>query len=318
MELSKPIRRGRVLMVSVAVVLAAGLLGATGAFAAEAKAKIEVSSAQANAGTVEVTNNRGTTTYGTCKAPAVAGKETCTIEVAPKVGVVLISHPAAGEATGAWSGSCKGTPGDVCHYQAGASGSTKTIAVTLVPGTTPVLTTSPHYAEGKAGACGSSVPSVSATGTGFPANTAVTLSDDGVEVASGMTNATGEATLSYTPSLVGEPGVYRILTMSGGGKSASNDVFNVAVLCPGQASPEPEKLTVTLEAADLDANSSNTIITVKGVKTTINANANGVGSATTPAFACPKGKTVPYTVSGTRGTGSGKYTFSLKITVTCP
>src|SRR5581483_11334817 len=103
----------------------------------------------------------------------------------------------------------------------------------------------------------SSGEATTVSGTGLPQLSAVTLSDDGNVVASGTTDSGGNVTFPYTPA-ASQPGVYRTLTLTAGGQSASTDVYNSGRFCWGITSPSTGMDQFTVNVSDLDANSGTT------------------------------------------------------------
>ena len=127
---------------------------------------VSVTSAQANPGDVEVTDESGTTVDGTCVGLSTAGTNKCTIPVPSNSGVLLISQPSAGEEVTAWSSVCAGSPGPICHVQAGGAHYSKKITVTIGPAAagSPTLSTSQPFLAGNGpGGCD---PGQSVTVTG--------------------------------------------------------------------------------------------------------------------------------------------------------
>lgn len=284
-----------------------------------ASVTITINSKQASPGAVEVTNSVGSSIYGTCADAQGHGGVSCDISVPADSGVLLIAQPSLGEQVGKWTGPCTGTPGNVCHIQSGAGGTTTSMAVKLwqlAPGAPEISLSDPEMAGSGPNGC---VPneSVTASGSGFAPNTAATLSDDGNVVASGSTDSGGNISLTDGPG-VGEPGIYRVLTLKVGGVSESNDVYNSGYFCVTQFTTGGT-IAVRVDASGLDANNSSTSITFPGqTPVAVVADSTGSGSGMTPYYPCTPGDQYGVAFTGTRGTGSHQaYTFSTTLNVTC-
>lgn len=126
---------------------------------------------------------------------------------------VFAAQPLTAGAFRDWTAACSPAPGPICHRKV-------TKAVTVVghfaAAQTPSAATTTTYVEGDTSGCSGFSDVVTVDGTGFPAGTAVTLSDDGQQVASGATDSTGSAQLQYTAN--SEPGH---LSRSSHGRSRS-------------------------------------------------------------------------------------------------
>ncbi len=148
-------------------------------------------------------------TLATCQS-AGSLTTTCKVQVSAQKGVVVSAQPDLGEAFQSYSGSkCQYAPGPVCHVQMGTTN--KSVTVQFRAATAgPVVTTTSPVALGQSSACTYGNGTVTVNGSGFAANSAATLSDDGTQVASGSTDSSGFAQLSYNAS--SEPGVYRQLS----------------------------------------------------------------------------------------------------------
>lgn len=313
---------GRALWVGgalVAAITTAGLAPAGASAAGTANVQVTVGSPQANAGSVLVENIVQTTTYGSCASPSTPGSNTCTISVPSDSGVLLIAQPASGETLGGWAGKCSSAPGPVCHIQSG-NANTTSLGMKLVPaGSGPAASASPEYVTGPTPNGCNAAEATTVTGTGFPANAAVILSDDGTVVASDTTDSGGNVTFPYTPA-ASEQGIYRTLTLTAGGQTASTDVYNSGHFCLQFSSPAPGMDQVTVNVSGLDANSSdNAFQILNRTPIVISADATGAGSASTPVFACKPGTTVTYRIYGERGVGTpSKYTYNnTGLTFTC-
>lgn len=306
--------------ISLLLVVGGGAVAWPSAAGADTSASvtITINSKQAGPGTVEVTNNVGDV-YATCTDAQSHGGTTCTVSVPANSGVLLIAQPSQGEQVEKWTGPCNGTPGDVCHVQSGAAGTTTSVSVKLsqmASGAAAVALSSPEMAGSAPNNCTPS-ESVTASGTGFPANTAATLSDDENVVASGSTDSQGNVSLTDGPG-AGEPGIYRVLTLDAGGVTASNDVFNSGIFCVAQFTAGGT-ISVRVDASGLDANSSSTSITFPGQSPVpVVADSTGSGSSTTPYYPCTPGNQYGVVFTGTRGAGTHQaYTFSATFNVSC-
>ena len=314
-------RRRLAPVLTLALIAGGGVVAWPTAAGADTSASvtITVNSKQASPGAVEVTNNIGSNVYGTCAGAQSHGGVSCNISVPANSGVLLIAQPSPGEQVEKWTGPCSGTPGDVCHVQSGAGATSTSVAVKLsrsVSGAPEVSLSNPEMAGSGPNGC---VPgeSVTASGSGFPVNSAATLRDDGNVVASGSTDSSGNVSLTDGPGL-GEPGVYRVLTLEVGGVTASNDVYNSGFFCVTQFTTGGT-IAVRVDASGLDANSSSTSITFPGqTPVQVVADSTGSGSTTTPYYSCTPGNQYGVAFTGTRGAGSHQaYTFSATLNVTC-
>lgn len=306
---------------ALAMIAGGGVVVSSSAAGADTPASlsITINAKQASPGTVEVTDNVGGSVYGTCADRQSHGGASCNISVPANSGILLVAQPSPGEQLDRWTGPCVGTPGDVCHVQTGAGATTTSVSLKLAqqaPGTPGVSLSNPEVAGSGPNGC---VPgeSVTANGSGFPGNTAATLSDDGNLVASGTTDASGNVALTDGPG-AGEPGIYRVLTVAAGGVTASTDVYNSGFFCVTQLTTGGT-IAVRVDASGLDANSSSTTITFPGqAPVPVVADSTGSGSGMTPFYSCTPGTQYGVSFTGTRGAGSHQaYTFSATLNVTC-
>jgi hypothetical protein len=280
---------------------------------------ITINAKQASPGAVEVTNNVGSSVYGTCTDAQTHGGVSCNISVPANSGVLLIAQVSSGEQVEKWTGPCTGTPGDVCHVQSGTAATTTSVTAKLsqlAPGTPEISFSNPEIAGSGPNGC-TPGESVIASGSGFPAGTAATLTDDGNVVASGTTDTFGNVSLTDGPG-AGEPGIYRVLTLDVGGVTESNDVYNSGFFCVTQFTTGGT-IAVRVDASGLDANSSSSSITFPGqTPVPVVADSSGSGSGMTPFYPCTPGSEYGVAFTGTRGAGSHQaYTFSTTINVTC-
>ena len=184
----------------------------------------------------------------------------------------------------------------------------------------PTVTASPPSLAGSGPNGCDPDESVTVSGSGFPANTPVTLSDDGNVVASGSTDDDGNAQLTDGPG-GSEPGIYRTLAMSAGDATATTDLFNAADICVTTTTTPHEQGTIslTINASGLDANSDEVSLRFKDHDLVpIDADSTGAGTATSPPYTCKPGKSYSAKVSGDRGSGTEEqYTFLYEFMVTC-
>ena len=89
---------------------------------------------------------------------------------------------------------------------------------------------------------------------GYLPDVEATLTDDGVQVQTGMTGAGGSVQLADTPA--SEGGIYRALTITVGAQSASTDAENRSFLCLATSGTGTGSVSVTETVVDEDANSS--------------------------------------------------------------
>lgn len=190
-------------------------------------------------------------TLATCQS---AGSQTkaCKVQVSMQKGVVLSAQPDLGEAFQSFSGAnCQYAPGPVCHVQMYASNRTVTVQFGAATAG-PIVTTASPVALGQSSPCTFGNGTVTVNGSGFAANAPAMLSDDGTQVASGSTDGSGFAQLSYNAS--SEPGIYRQLTMSVNGQRVSTDVSNSGTFCWSVTGTGSGAITITVAENDLDAN----------------------------------------------------------------
>lgn len=306
---------------TLAMVAGGGVVVSASAAGADTPAivSITINAKQVSPGTVEVTNNVGSSVYGTCTDTQSHGGASCSISVPANTGILLFAQPSPGEQVDRWTGPCVGTAGDVCHVQTGAGATTTSVSVKLMKqasGTPAISLSNPEMAGSGPNGC---VPgeSVTANGSGFPVNSAATLSDDGNVVASGTTDSSGNVALTDGPG-VGEPGIYRVLTIAVGGVTATTDVYNSGFFCVTQFTTGGT-IAVRVDASGLDANSSSTTITFPGeAPVAVVADSTGSGSGMTPFYPCTPGNQYGVSFTGSRGAGSHQaYTFSATLNVTC-
>jgi hypothetical protein len=316
-------RRRLVLSSAMAVLLSSA---AAAGFSADASAAIQttspvvtinVTASVANPGSVIVETTSGST-LGSCLGSSSPGTATCAIPVTANRGVLFYAQVNPGKAFNFWQGSkqCKAAPGPVCHVQVYTAGVTVTARYGLT-GPGPIVTTSAPSVVGDTAMCTTpGSDTVTANGTGFPATTPVTLSDNGTQVASGTTDSSGFAQLTYTAT--SEPGLYRTLVMAAGAQTATTDVYAISEYCayPNEASGH---ISFTVVVTDMDANvAQDTYKFGSHHKVLVPSDASGEGSASSPSYACPSGAVIPFVFTFKRGTGTPEAFHSTdQFTITC-
>jgi hypothetical protein len=302
--------------------LSAGLLLSAVMAVSAAAGTVTMTLVVRGSGTVQLTGALTTTVstvYGTCSHSG-PGKATCRVSVPTSLDALVTAQPSPGDAWHKSFFACSGAPGPVCHVEVNKTSLRAGVTFRKAAVAPTVATTSP-IAVGNGTSAGSAScaqnDTVTANGAGFPADTAVTLSDNGTPVASGMTSGSGAASLTYQP--LSEPDVYRTLTMTAGAGVASTDVFSeeyVQFVVGGTGS----QVIITACDSDADASSSTTFIQYNGKpRVAIPANAHGTGSVTAPTYTCTPGKSFTVSFFGSRGAGSPfAYSFApTKTTLTC-
>jgi len=307
-----------VVLLLLAVAFALQVPAARAASTVTLKVQIATDNASKN-DTVLLTDTLGNT-LATCQS-AGSQTKTCKVQVSMQKGVVLSAQPDLGEAFQSFSGAnCQYAPGPVCHVQMYASNRTVTVQFGAATAG-PIVTTTSPVALGQSSACTYGNGTVTVNGSGFAANSPATLSDDGTQVASGSTDGSGFAQLSYNAS--SEPGVYRQLTMSVAGQSVSTDVYNGGTFCWSVTGTGSGTITITVAENDLDANKvethfqfgSNTPVPLK-FGGAANAQA-GIGQGHA-SYACPSGQAASFVLYGKRGVNTpSAYSYSITVSFTC-
>jgi hypothetical protein len=270
---------------------------------------------------VNVTN-LNSDVLGTCQLPAraTAKRISCAIRVPANTSVLVTAQPAAGQTWQSFHGSkCSSAPGPVCH-----------IAITehrqLVsarfgrarPGPSVTSASPLTYAHSPTMSFGDNT--VTVNGTGFPANQAATLTDDGATVATGATDANGDVTLTYDSQ--SEPGVYRKLAIHAGGKTAQTDVYNTLVWAWGEGDQGSGSIFFVINETDMDAHRTDNYVSFDSnprVPMTFadGSASKGYAQIDTPHYSCPKGAAGTLRIYGTRGSGPQRYTYNFLIPITC-
>jgi hypothetical protein len=278
---------------------------------------VNVTASVANPGSVILETNGGTI-ISSCLGASTPGTATCTIPVTANSGVLLYAQANPGKAFSLWQGTtqCKAAPGPVCHVEVYTAGVTVT-ARYGVTGPGPIVTTTKPAVVGDTAMCVTTgSDTVTANGTGFPATTPITLSDNGHQVASGTTDSSGFAQLTYTAA--SEAAVYRTLIMGAGAQTATTDVFAISEFCQYQTVANG-KISLNVVITDMDANRTQDFYKFgTHAKIGVSANAFGVGSAASPAYACAPGTVTPFVLTGKRGTGTpAAFHFTNGYNITC-
>jgi hypothetical protein len=309
-------RSAATVMVLAIVGLAAPAAAAGGSTVPPSPLTFGVASGQAAAGSVQALSITGFGSYGTCSAPATPGRALCSFDPPETSPVLVLAAPSSGEAVGRWSGRCAGTPGPLCFIETGATEDSRRGGVRFVPAASgaPTATTGQFGISVTGPAPGDCTFSqgTTVTGSGFPAQAAVVLYDDGQPVATGATDTSGNVTLADS-SPPADPGIYRTLTIAtvDGPASASTDAYNVLESCVYDHSASGE-ISLTWDLSGLDADSTSAAIQVAGhAPVPVTADASGQGSVTTPTYNCTSGTMVTVTLRARRGTGTHQHYRSL-------
>jgi hypothetical protein len=297
---STPFRRLLVGGLAFSFGAATGVVPALAATAKTVVVTVEVASPFPNPGDVQVQQTDGTV-LATCQGSSSAGRATCQVSVAADKGILLVAQPLKAGGFKGWTARCSSAPGPICHIQVGKSAEKAVGHFGSAPPTPSAVTTTSSVFGNTPGCSGFSGP-VTVNGTGFPSSTAVTLSDDGHQMASGSTDTNGFVQLSYTAN--SEPGVYRNLVMGAGGLTATTDIFNSGSFCYYQTGAGTGTDSFQVVGADLDANSTGTIQFANNPPVPAVADASGAYTVTTPSYACPAGATRNLVVKDVRGAGT--------------
>ena len=295
---------------------AGGVVPASAAASTTTVVTVEVSSPFANPGDVQVQDVNGNV-LATCQGSASPGTATCTIGVPASSGILLIAQPANVGGFKDWTGKCGLAPGPICHIFVGSAAVSAVGHFGSSPPTPSAVPTTVSVFGNTAGCSGFSPP-ITVNGTGFPATTAVTLSDDGQQVASGTTDGSGFAQLSYTGN--SEPGVYRNLVMGAGALTATTDIYNEGSFClDEQNGTGTGTVSFQVVAADLDANTATgTIKFANNPPVPAPTNGTGAFTVTTPGFACRAGASRNLVIKDIRGAGTrSAYHGTTVFAITC-
>ncbi len=305
------------------------------AFAAPSTVNFSLTVADLNAGKANATalETTGGTSLGSCQnLSSTALYKTCTISVPVNTGILAVAQPAPGES---WKlsvgGGCLNATGPVCHIQVGTSN------VSLLEGfgtaTSRASISALTYKPGTSGlpiALGQS-PTLSpynfdkypltVNGSGFPANSPATLSDNGKLVATGSSDPNGVVSFTYQPQ--SESQLYRKLVVGVAGQTATTDVYNSLIYYEVQSTPTAGTATFTITETDMDSTVDNYFQFNNNAPVPVsftNGNASqGYAQIVTPNYVCQPGTNNTFTLYGTRGDGTtGKFTYSIPFTgVSC-
>jgi hypothetical protein len=285
--------------------MATGAAGISSAAAAQARAgsrastkaiTVQVSSTVAKPGQVSLEDVSGTV-FGTCVGPKSKGTATCVIHVPSDKTVVLLAQPLSRASFKSWAAACRYVPGPVCALF--VTSRTRVTASFGARSSKPVAVPTLVAVEGDTSGCSGYLDAEIVNGSGFPANAAVTLKDNGHVVASGTTTGSGGARLSYT--VKSEPGIYRSLVMASGSHIAKTDIYNAGSVCSYWNGTGTGTVSFKVVGTDFDAKSKVTVQfgTNKGVIGT--ADLTGAVTVNTPNYTCKKGTMVNLTITAIRG-----------------
>jgi hypothetical protein len=274
---------------------------------------------------------------GRCTVRGTAGGRSCAVPVPAGSGLLVVARPAAGQAWRSFRGSwCESAPGPVCHVVMGRAG--RSVAVRFGPaGPGPRVTAARPFTWPHAPGPGRGGGLVPVRGAGFPAGREAVLTDDGIAVARGLTDAAGVVTLSYEAH--SEPGVYRHLMIRAGGRSASTDVYNTLVWTWAEGGEGTGSVFFVIDETGLDAGGRGSYVQfgrnppvpvrapvsglpsgpVRGPAGVIAAReaARGHAKINTPVYGCAPGTRGTLRLYGARGAGAQRYRYRFTIPVTC-
>ena len=261
---------------------------------------VKVQSTVGNPGDIQVQDSSGNV-LATCQGPTSPGTAKCMIDVTTGQGILLVAQPVTPGTFLDWTAACKSVPGPICHQS--VTRNLKVVGNFQSTASTPSAATTTTFVEGDATGCSGFDDVVTVNGIGFPATTAVTLKDNGRQVASGTTDGSGAAQLSFTAN--SEPGIYRTLVMKASGSKATTDIYNEGSYCLDQVNGQGTG-TVSFEvvATDLDANGAGTIQFASKPPVPTRANASGTYTVTTPGYSCTPGASKNLVLKNVRGGGS--------------
>jgi hypothetical protein len=270
---------------------------------------------------VSVTN-LNSDVLGTCQLPATgtARSISCAIQVPADLSVLVTAQPAAGQRWQSFHGSkCSSAPGPVCHIAIAERGQRVSARFGRARPGPSVTSASPlTYAHSPTMTFGDNT--VTVNGTGFPANRAATLTDDGTTVATGATDASGDVTLTYNS--LSEPGVYRKLAVHAGGKTARTDIYNTLVWAWGEGDQGSGSIFFVINETDMDAHPVDNYVRFNSnppvpITFTDGSASQGYAQIDTPRYPCAKGAAGTLRIYGTRGSGPQRYTYNFLIPITC-
>lgn len=274
---------------------------------------IKMSSTVAHPGSISVQSVTGTV-LATCKGPKAKGTTSCTVHVPTGATSVFVAKLAKGVGFKDWSEACNSVPGPVCALFVSAR--SVRIRLDLVHSSSKaVVVTTLNAVEGDTTGCSGFLDAQMVHVAGFPANTSIAVKDDGNLVGTGKTNSSGTAVVNYKG--LSEPGIYRIITVTGRTTKAKTDVYNAGSVCYTNTTPNGT-IQFTVTGSDMDAKSKVTIQFGSNAPTIATADSNGAYSVTTSTYTCTTGSTANLSISTTRGAGT-KFSrhFGLLFPVTC-
>jgi hypothetical protein len=299
---------------SVFVVVGATWAAPVAAASTTSVVTVKVESTAGSPGDVQVQDSSGDV-IATCQGSNSAGSETCKVDVTTGKGIVLVAQPVTPGTFVDWTGACRSVPGPICHES--VTQNLKAVGHFTSTPTAPSAATTTTFVEGDATGCSGFDDGITVDGTGFPAMTSVTLTDDGQQVASGTTDDSGSAQLSYTAN--SEPGIYRTLVMATSGSTATTDIYSEGSYCLDEENGQGTG-TVSFEivATDLDAHGTGTIQFANKTQVKTKATGSGTYTVTTPSYACKSGATKNLVIRNIRGAGT-PFSFAdvVPFAVTC-
>lgn len=314
-----------IVCILVTIVTATGALGIGSAGAARSSTHGVVGHAGTKAVTVQMTSIAGRrgrvtvqdvsgTVLGTCSGPWKKKTATCVVKVPVSATAVFVAQPLKGAGFQGWTAACGRVPGPVCALF--ISSKTKVIAQFGRPSSKASAVPTLNAVEGDTSGCSGYLDSETVNGTGFKANTAVSLKDDGHTVAAGTTTNTGSAKLSYTTS--SEPGIYRKLVMTAGSTTAKTDIYNAGSVCSYWNGIGTGTVSFKVVGSDFDAASTVTVRFGASTAVPATADATGAFTVTTPQYACTAGTTMSLDISAIRGAHTHfSRTFNYVFAVVC-
>ncbi len=262
---------------------------------------VKVASPFPNPGDVQVQDTNGNV-LATCQGSNTTATATCTVSVTSDTGIIVVAQPLTAGGFKNWTGnSCSVAPGPICHILLGTHAQ-EVIGHFGPTGPTPSAVPTTTFVEGDTAGCSGFSDVVTVNGTGFPSTTAVTLSDNGTQVASGTTDGSGFVQLTYTANT--EPGIYRNLVMGAGGAIGTTDIFNEASFCLYQTGAGTGMDSFKVVATDLDASTTGSIQFIRHAPVPAPTNASGTYTVTTPSYNCKAGVSGNLVIKDIRGAGT--------------
>jgi hypothetical protein len=275
---------------------------------------VKVESTAGSPGDVQVQDASGDV-IATCQGSSSPGTANCKVDVTTGEGILLVAQPTTPGTFTNWTGACSSVPGPICHES--VTKDLKVVGHFAATPTAPSAAPTTTFVEGDATGCSGFDDGITVDGTGFPAATQVTLTDDGQQVVSSTTDDGGSAQLTYTAN--SEPGIYRTLVMSTSGSTATTDIYNEGSYCLAEENGQGTgTVSFELVATDLDAHGTGTIQFESKTPVKTKANASGTYTVTTPGYACKSGASKNLVIANVRGAGT-PFSFDDVVTfdVTC-